>query len=615
MSRRLSLAMPMLILALSIGSAAKAWPLSAMLALATLVLVWLGPRLELDKGRQLLTSAIGGATGYLSATLLHEHVRGALSEGWTRFASATLLAAAVRFLIIAVRGGELPELALVFVGLLATGKTRDPAYIGFVFCFLLSTLYNVSSRSQQPPARKRLLLGAALLLIAAGLGTGTTLGVRHLHALASGRARYTAYTWRPQIGFSDNMDLGALQGLLDSDERVLRVRGARVDYLRGVSLDLYEAGHWRKSEAAEQSEDAQYLGYPEAPGRVTITHLAEGSRFFLPLERRALTTSPANVRVDGMTAIESLSKKSLLTASFLPVAASDTLAPPRKFDRMVPRRMRAKLEALAKEWTAGSLTASEELDALERHLRTEFVYSQKFERHKRRDPLVDFLFHRRKGHCEYFASALALLARVRGIPTRVVMGYRVAERSPFGYYMVRQRNAHAWVEAWLPEQGWLTRDATPGEHLPQNRDHQAGLLESSVDAVGVAYDDVTAWLGRLTLLQTSVAWLSGSLVLAWIVARGRRRRTRGADPSTEPLAFFAHFLDELARAGHARSSDETIERLRARVPDEAAAELLDRYVALRYGDMGSGEELARDIGAHSKARRASLRSEGHGKTP
>jgi hypothetical protein len=299
-----------------------------------------------------------------------------------------------------------------------------------------------------------------------------------------------------------------------------------------------------------------------------------------------------------MASIESTAKQELLAASFVPTAGAE-LPAPRKFDRMVPRRLRARLDALARTWTAGATTQLAELDAIERRLRTDYTYSQSFERLSGVDPIVDFLFRDRSGHCEYFATALTLLARSRGIPARMVTGYRVGERSPFGYYVVRERNAHAWVEVWLPGSGWVTRDATPAEHLPQNREHEARWLESSADAVGVAYEEVTNFIGGLTLVETSVAWLSGSLVLAWIVARGVRRRRLAPDPDAAPLACLPPLLAQLERSGYRRRSDESLESLSARLPDRRASELLRRYVALRYGDVGDAAQLARDIARHT----------------
>lgn len=88
-----------------------------------------------------------------------------------------------------------------------------------------------------------------------------------------------------------------------------------------------------------------------------------------------------------------------------------------------------------------------------------------------RDPVNDFVVHVKQGHCEYFASALALMLRSVGIPSRLVVGYKGGEWNAVGgYYEVRQFEAHAWVEAWIFDGdrplGWLRLDPTPGEGVP-----------------------------------------------------------------------------------------------------------------------------------------------------
>jgi transglutaminase-like putative cysteine protease len=430
---------------------------------------------------------------------------------------------------------------------------------------------------------------------------GSTLGLRRLHAWATQRARFTTYDWKPQVGFSDRMDLGALDGLLDSEQRVLRVRGPRVDYLRGAALDRYEAGRWLRSEAAEPESKARFFGSLPAQGVVEITATSErATRFFIPLEAQRIATEPNRALVDSLGSVKRESKRGPTNVRFLPGPRERARpAAPRPSDLQIPRRLRPRLEYLAARWTKGATSPGEKLGAIERRLLSEYKYARAFTRPSRTDPLIDFLFKNRRGHCEYFASALALVGRAAGVPTRVVMGYRVAERSPFGYYVVRERNAHAWVEAWLPGSGWVTHDATPEAFLPQNRAHDAGYAASSLDAVAVAYDDLTDWLGRLTVAETSAAWLLGSLLLALIVARGARQRAQrsNAAPDEAPLPFLEPLLSQLARAGHARRSYEPLERLATRIADPLPARLLERYVALRYGGVGDADQLARDVAA------------------
>lgn len=77
------------------------------------------------------------------------------------------------------------------------------------------------------------------------------------------------------------------------------------------------------------------------------------------------------------------------------------------------------------------------------------------------DPVEDFLFNRRTGHCEYFASAMALMLRSQGIPTRLVSGYKGGDKNAYsGAFIVEQRHAHAWVEAFVRDR-WYTFDPTP----------------------------------------------------------------------------------------------------------------------------------------------------------
>jgi hypothetical protein len=112
-------------------------------------------------------------------------------------------------------------------------------------------------------------------------------------------------------------------------------------------------------------------------------------------------------------------------------------------------------------------------EALERYLRDsgEFAYSLSARRQDLTiDPIEDFLFNIKEGHCEYFASALTLMLRSRGIPARMISGFKGGEWNPIGeFYQVRQYHAHTWVEAYIPsadgdpEKGlWLVLDATPG---------------------------------------------------------------------------------------------------------------------------------------------------------
>jgi protein-glutamine gamma-glutamyltransferase len=592
---------PALLCAAALASSAKSPALGLALAAALAGLAAIGARLELDGGRQFLTSAIGAGAGYVTAALTYEALGSALGDGWARFAAAALLAGAARFLLLAPRGEHRPTLALLFVSLLAAGKTDNVGYPALVVSFLLASAwaFRGGEARRTAPNASRVALGTLVVLVASSLGAGTIFGLRSLHAWLKNRVHSSAYIWRPQVGFAGRMDLGSLDGLMDSDQIVLRVRGERIDYLRGTALDMYEAGRWLRSDAAAHEEQLHFAAAGTGEARVTIEALSERTnRFFLPLEAQNIVTEPDAVVVDSLGTVLRATKGAAPRASFATGARDRAaLAPPRSPDYEMPRSVWRTIKPTVREWTRAATGVEEQLDAIERHLRRDYRYSRSFERDRRIDPVVDFLLIDKSGHCEYFAAALALSARAVGIAARVVMGYRVAERSPFGYYVVREKNAHAWVEAWIPGRGWVTRDATPAEALPQNTEHEAGYVASSLDALAVGYDELTTWLEQRSVRETSIAWLVGLAILSLIVLRGvrRRRASRRIAEDEAPLACLEQLLTSLERQGHRRRPDEPLEQLALRVPDAEAARLLSRYSALRYGGQGSERALARDM--------------------
>jgi transglutaminase-like putative cysteine protease len=607
-TQRVIAALPLALAALALGHAA-AWPYGIALLAIMAIVTALSPRWDVDAGRQALSSAIGAGAGYVLTSFAYEPDPGRLTDGWAKLCAGVLLAALARTLLVAPRGGYAGTLALAFAGLTFAGKAPNPAYPAFVVAFLLSGVWGlaVSRRGATlTPTPRRFWMGALVILVAALLGVGTTSSLRQLHAWARGRTRYSTATWQPRVGFSDRMDLGALDGLLDSDRRVLRVRGGQVDYLRGVVFDLYESGAWVSSDISRRQTEARLDANP-GTGAVEVSAIApQLSRFFLPLEAAELRTAPGLVLIDTLGAVRPGARRAQASARFLLAPRSSAeLATPRPSDLHIPRRLRPRLESLARSWTQGAQGDAEKLRAIEQRLKRDYGYARSFGRKIGVDPVMDFLLRRKQGHCEYFASALALLGRAAGVPTRVVMGYRVSERSPFGYFVVRERNAHSWVEAWLPGEGWSTRDATPLDAQPNNREQEGSYLASSLDALGVAYDDATEWLGERTLAQTSAAWLFGCAALAVIVARGVRRRGRLTQQADDEalLPFMLPLLATLDREGHPRRPDEPLERLAARLPEDEPARLLLRYSALRYGGVGDPEALARDVGASVAARR------------
>jgi transglutaminase-like putative cysteine protease len=84
------------------------------------------------------------------------------------------------------------------------------------------------------------------------------------------------------------------------------------------------------------------------------------------------------------------------------------------------------------------------------------------------DVIDEFLFETKQGHCEYFATSMVLMLRTLNIPARLATGYSVDQQNAVtGYFEVRQRHAHAWVEAYIAGHGWMTFEPTSSFQLPQ----------------------------------------------------------------------------------------------------------------------------------------------------
>jgi len=105
---------------------------------------------------------------------------------------------------------------------------------------------------------------------------------------------------------------------------------------------------------------------------------------------------------------------------------------------------------------------------VENYLRTHYGYTLELPAVEPMDPLAFFLFQRKKGHCEYFASAMAVMLRTLDIPSRVVTGFQSGVYNPISEsILIRTSDAHSWVEAWIPDRGWTTFDPTPPDPNPQ----------------------------------------------------------------------------------------------------------------------------------------------------
>ncbi|MEP7123782.1 MAG: transglutaminase domain-containing protein [Byssovorax sp.] len=595
---------------------------SAIAAAVIVAATIAGGRIDLGNGLQRALTVVAAGLGIAlgaTGTATMSPISPGLDRVWVIAALALLFAAASRLVARAPERGPIVTTVLGLLALMTAGETAaGPAYKLAVALHLALALLALRVADRGRPAlsrlpRRTLAIGTALVLAAIALSVSAT---RALFPMSDWTTAHITLLGGPDAtsGFSDRLWLGSLDGMLQSEEVVMRIEGPRPDYLRGAVYDRYELGRWRTSQRGLAQDLAPSVTPPSGPARVAIT-LAGGAldRYFLPLGARRIVAEGESVVVEPFGTLR-VPRGAATAIRFELGAPSDlAIADPTVEDRLLPDELRATVKRLAAEWTQGVDDPAEKIAAIARHFQDNFTYSLEFHQ-RRREALLDFLLDEHRGHCEYFASAMTLFARAVGVPARVVAGYRVTEHSPFGgYWIVREKNAHAWTEVYLPGRGFVTVDATPGGPA-QNADHQLGVLSALRDLVAkwVATADAATGgnLGKITL---GAAALGLGLVLA--VRRFLRRArttksTRRIEPAERPHPSLARLFEALARRGLDRSPSEPIERFATRLDaadHPAPAALLRRYAAQRYGGVGALEPLLGELDACAAQLKATSR--------
>lgn len=289
-------------------------------------------------------------------------------------------------------------------------------------------------------------------------------------------------------GFSDTVRLGGIGRIQQNDEVVMRVRVEDKDAIqgtvrwRGIALDTFDNKAWRRSKAAmrevRERGDRDVIQVDHLTGREGLVR----QTFYLePLDSPVLFVLPRAVGVQGNFPIlfkdvhGSISfqrtgeRASYKVLSDIDVPRAETLRADREeYTRemenylQLPRDLDPRIADLAAELTADIYNRYDAAHAIEQHLQTAFAYTLE-QKASGEQPLADFLFNVREGHCEYFATAMAVMLRTQGIATRVVNGFQQGEYNETAdVYVVRQREAHSWVEVYFPGEGvWAAFDPTP----------------------------------------------------------------------------------------------------------------------------------------------------------
>jgi len=410
---------------------------------------------------------------------------------------------------------------LSFAAILASAVlTIDTTFLGLFFLFLLfgvATFVGLEMRrgskgaiapevAAQPQQERR--LDRALVLAALSVALGAMLiGSALFFFFPRFSAGYLGRTsLQPTLmsGFSDDVELGQIGEIKKNSEVVMRVRtGKPIGYgnlrWRGIALSTFDGKRWSSPPRESVTIPAGLSGWinimdrpPEPDPTATVL------RYTVLLQPVATDTlfAPANaVSLRGNLSGEGSNPEVGARRSYVIRDATGSLFNPfhnftaLRYEgfsllpaRNVPRLRAAstdypeeirdaylqlpkidpRIPELAKEITARAQTPYDKTITIETYLRSRFTYTLNLTGKPGDDPLAHFLFETHAGHCEYFASAMAIMLRTLGIPTREVNGFLPGEYNDLGEdYIVRASDAHSWVEVYFPGTGWMTFDPTP----------------------------------------------------------------------------------------------------------------------------------------------------------
>ncbi len=526
-----------------------------------------------------------------------------------------LLVAVTRLFLAIPRGGIASTAGILFLSLLSMGEVshgrRYPVMaIATLLLMILAMRFGDEGRQRwrAVPFKERRRTVSVLLvstLIA-------TLLMVYLPVLFKwGVQRMTERYWQTTIGFNQTFELGSLKGVLQSDEVVLRVRGKKTDYLRGVVYTRYLNGIWLEARGGAPTK--QLFPHREEAFETSITSVGSArDRYFMPMETAHIQITGGAARLGQGGILLPPEDEDAKTVRFdSPGSGGPDIeqAPPEDDLLRVPTDLTPLLTNTAKRWTRDAPDDTARLRAIETRLKADFRYSLDFERAEGPDPLRQFLTTDRQGHCEYFAASMALLARTLDIPARVVGGYRVREWNPIGkYYIVREKNAHAWVEAWTEAKGWKTYDPTPASELFASHDAESPFLVALVDVAG---ERLRALANRITeMTAREMVTAIGALFAVWTVLitvrrlrNASSRRGKNAPLYAAPPEAMSRLIAALSITGHPRPPNEPMDRFVERVAaarrfEEAGPLLvgvLGKYNGWRFGGVGDPQQISREI--------------------
>ncbi len=405
-------------------------------------------------------------------------------------------------------------------------------------------------------------------------------------------------------GFSDETRLGDIAEIKSKPDKIMRIwlekdgEPLQVEKLlvRGVALTHYEGRGWSSIGPPTETGTRYRLVPGTLPTDEKIVERIELNRLGT---RTLFAVYPEAFPADGMrpavdlggnraTLFDTVTDSILLYSEpagpiEYTVEVRDGLVGPgrplsadvRRVMLDLPRTLSPRARQLAQGIASGLSEPYAIAQRVETYLLQNFGYSMENLAWGSGDPVEGFLFETKTGNCEYFASAMVILLRSLGIPARFVNGFAAAEWNDLGgYYVVRQQDAHSWVEAYIDGRGWVTFDPTPSAARYDYRKGFLSKLQMWYDSVEYKWVNSVVNYGydggepRLTAIQRALllngmpGWLKPARILEGL--RGIFRSAIGTMLLLIGAAFFAALAMKLARRPRGRSERERQRRPQVR---------------------------------------------------
>jgi transglutaminase-like putative cysteine protease len=530
--------------------------------------------------------------------------------------------------------------AALGVLVLAASQNRSSVMPSVGLATLAAVVLLAAARDAGPAsgAFARVARFAIFGLAAAGFGWGIAWFLPWLQPKVIQAAARAAFP-EAETGFSLETGLGDVEELRLSPRVVLRVWTDLPQKLRGAVATRFDGRRWH----AAGSGPPEPLAHAGSPAETVLASRLEGvpgETFRVPgaagdgelVATRLVQVGPlegALVAPAGVALLRGPLARVLVDAAGIlsPSAAAGQVygtlnrPGPDGSDEPAPALLELpsdtdpRLRDLAARLAAGAPDPAARVARTLAFLQGEYAYSLRVGRFRSVQPVAEFLFEKKQGWCQYFASAAALLLRLQGVPTRYVSGFQVRPGLwRGGHYVVREADAHAWIEAWLPGRGWMEADPTPPAGYDAAHGEPAGgrwaegweWLKGALDRMwaaewravpGLIWDELRTALREP--LPRSAA-LAAGVFLVLLVARAAWRRARAWRPRSAVVAShdvppeLARLLTRLDRAwAHqgvprpaSRGPLEHLEGTASRLPPrlrEASRRAVDTYYGARFG--------------------------------